>query len=143
MKINLYNDNPQQLAELKKIALQWDFWPANEVAKLLKDNHYKLYFFSDRSGWIGCVFYQIAFDVADLLYIFVSNMHRSKGVGQQLLMESVNHLKKLSVTSLLLEVRGQNIAAIKLYEKCGMKAIDSRQKYYKDGEDAIIYQFEF
>jgi len=45
----------------------------------------------------------------------------------------------LSVTTAFLEVRSGNLAAQKLYEESGFKAIAQRSNYYSDpAEDAVV-----
>lgn len=39
-----------------------------------------------------------------------------------------------------LEVRADNAPAIRAYEKCGFSRMGVRPRYYRDGEDAILYR---
>ena len=45
--------------------------------------------------------------------------------------------------SIILEVRKSNFPAINLYLKFGFSELGIREKYYNDGEDAIIMKREF
>ena len=48
-------------------------------------------------------------------------------------------LAKMSgVKNVSLEVRASNNVAISLYEKNGFKFSHKREKYYKNGEDALV-----
>lgn len=42
--------------------------------------------------------------------------------------------------SIDLEVRADNRAAIRAYEKCGFQHVGLRPRYYRDGEDAILFR---
>ena len=45
--------------------------------------------------------------------------------------------------SIILEVRKSNFSAINLYLKFGFSELGIREKYYYDGEDAIVMKKEF
>ena len=49
----------------------------------------------------------------------------------------IEDLKENEVLFSTLEVRTSNENAIKLYKKFGYEKITIKEKYYKDGEDAI------
>ena len=78
----------------------------------------------------------------DITNICVSNEYRGRGIGKALVESLVNTAKSMSLTDLFLEVRVSNNIAIALYEKCGFKYVTTRKKYYKNGEDALIYSRE-
>ncbi len=77
----------------------------------------------------------------DITNVAVLPNEQGKGYGTELVKELINIAKINNIEKLFLEVRVSNIKAIKLYEKCGFEKISVRKKYYKDGEDALIYAF--
>lgn len=77
----------------------------------------------------------------DITNVAVLPSEQGKGYGTELVKELINIAKINNIEKLFLEVRVSNIKAIKLYEKCGFEKISVRKKYYKDGEDALIYAF--
>lgn len=98
----------------------------------------------------GCVFVVIEennqivgygglYMTGDITNIAVLPAFRGKGYGGAIIQYLSNFAKEKNIDSLFLEVRKSNEVAIKLYEKCGFKLINVRKKYYKDGEDALIY----
>lgn len=89
----------------------------------------------------GFCILQPVLDEANLLLMAVHPSQQGKGLGYQLLDQSVAMLKNNPV-QIFLEVREGNAAAIKLYEKSDFHQIDLRKNYYPntDGtrEHAII-----
>lgn len=89
----------------------------------------------------GFCILQPVLDEANLLLMAVHPSQQGKGLGYQLLDQSVAMLKNNPV-QIFLEVREGNTAAIKLYEKSDFHQIDLRKNYYPntDGtrEHAII-----
>ncbi len=65
--------------------------------------------------------------------------YRRRGVAYRLLDYSVKTSRGKGLESLFLEVRSQNVAAIKLYSAYGFEKIGVRRGYYKNPtDDAII-----
>ena len=62
--------------------------------------------------------------------------HQHKGLGSYLLNEVLH--KAFGLEYAILEVRENNLNAIRLYEKFGFERISVRRHYYSDGGDAII-----
>lgn len=63
--------------------------------------------------------------------------YRRRGIGMALL-EACE--ARLPQRRLRLCVRLSNLAAIRLYEKAGYSSVDIWQKYYEDGEDALVME---
>ena len=81
----------------------------------------------------------VSFDQAEVMHIAVEPELRGQGVGTILFGELIKAVKKRGATSITLEVRPSNTAAIKLYENFGLKSVGRRKGYYLDnGEDALI-----
>ena len=65
---------------------------------------------------------------------------RGQGVGAALLEAAVDAARRRHCRALRLEVRTDNAAAIKLYERLGYQRIGSCRHYYEDGTDAWRYE---
>ena len=66
---------------------------------------------------------------------------RGQGLGRILLEDLIQTAQAHpDVARIFLEVRPANIAALKLYENCGFVRSGVRKRYYKDGEDAFLYE---
>ncbi len=61
---------------------------------------------------------------------------REKGLGLKLIRFILDSFKEYK--QVFLEVRMSNFAAINLYKKAGFQKFFRRQKYYSDGEDALV-----
>ena len=79
---------------------------------------------------------------AELLRIAVSPEARGQGLGRRLLEACQRELAEEGLVHLFLEVRPSNAAAIRLYETCGWRPCGRRLRYYADGEDAVLYQWQ-
>lgn len=90
---------------------------------------------------VGFCILQPVLDEANLLLMAIDPAQQGKGLGYQLLDESIQLLKNNPV-QIFLEVRESNTTAIKLYEKTGFHQIDLRKNYYPNTngtrEHAII-----
>jgi len=73
--------------------------------------------------------------------IVVAESVRRQGFGKQLLDEFLGLCQKEAAKMIFLEVRESNLAARKLYEKCGFVENGRRPRYYRQPEeDAVLYQ---
>ena len=76
---------------------------------------------------------------AHIVSIAVREGFRRQGVGELLLIGSVEMALRRDAQVVTLEVRVSNAPAIALYEKYGFKQVGLRRRYYADnGEDAYI-----
>ena len=69
---------------------------------------------------------------------FVCEEYQGNGFGQMMLDFVIELVSSVGVPSISLEVRESNTKAIALYEKNGFKFSHKREKYYSDGEDALV-----
>lgn len=77
----------------------------------------------------------------ELLFIYTAKIHRGHGLGRALILDLIARAHQtVGLESIFLEVRESNQNAIKLYEHQGFMLISKRQKYYSNGEDALVYR---
>jgi ribosomal-protein-alanine N-acetyltransferase len=75
----------------------------------------------------------------DVMTIAVARAAQGRGLGRHLLTELVRRAELSGIRSLLLEVRADNAAARKLYERGGFEVISVRRRYYQPGDvDALV-----
>lgn len=97
----------------------------------------------DRHRIIGFVGFWVMADKAHIISIAVREAYRQQGIGELLLISTIDHATKLNVRIVTLEVRASNTAAQNLYTKYGFTKAGVRRGYYIDyGEDGIIMSTE-
>lgn len=114
-------------------------WTLENVEDMLKGDSYAVV--EDLNGEIiGYASYYIHIDEGDINNIAVAEKYRKQGVGKALVTALLQDAKARGINKLFLEVRANNLSAIRLYESFNFKQISVRKKYYSDGQDALIYQ---
>lgn len=86
-------------------------------------------------GW--CAARSIAAE-AELLKISVHRDFRQNGIGRALLTHLISMLRYKRVGEIFLEVRSQNLAALKFYLKSGFFKVGERKNYYAHPEDSAL-----
>jgi len=82
-------------------------------------------------------------DEAHITNIAVSQQYRRRGIGELLIIATIDLARELKASSMTLEVRASNIVAQNLYSKYGFVQMGVRHGYYLDNkEDAIIMSTE-
>lgn len=76
---------------------------------------------------------------ARLYSLAVAQQAQGDGLGMMLLDEAEAVAQARGADRLLLEVRTDNDAAVRLYERAGYTPIDRRENYYQDGTAALRY----
>lgn len=73
-----------------------------------------------------------------ILSVAVIEEERGKGIGSALIRKSMEIMKSRGASAVRLEVRTDNMKAIKLYKKMGYKIDQLIPDYYSDGSDAYV-----
>ena len=79
--------------------------------------------------------FDIIYEKCEIIDIFIEENYRRKGIAILLIKEIE---KDFSIENITLEVREDNIPAIKLYEKIGFKKVSIRKNYYKDTNGLLM-----
>jgi len=88
---------------------------------------------------LGFVILRRAGDEGELFQIAVDNAARRQGAADILMGAALDYASEKSLSSVFLEVRKSNEAAIGLYKKHGFEPVRRRKDYYSDPvEDAVI-----
>lgn len=88
---------------------------------------------------LGYLIYDIIYDRAELVNIYVLENYRNNKIGTQLLQQLINIAKENNCKNITLEVRKSNKYAILLYKKYNFKEVAIRKGYYS-GEDGILME---
>lgn len=87
---------------------------------------------------IAYAIYQVIFTEGHLLNIAVDSDVQRQGYGSALLDFAMNDALARGAISFYLEVRPSNESAIRLYTKKGFRNLMVREKYYSNGETALV-----
>lgn len=87
---------------------------------------------------IGYILVEDVIDTINIIDVFINEEYRNLGYASKILSFIINYYKDRNIRYML-EVRVDNIYAIKLYEKFNFKVIYVRKKYY-NGVDALIME---
>lgn len=82
-------------------------------------------------------FTQVA-DTADLLRVVVHPKLRGQGIGGSLLRAGMEWAAALGAQQMLLEVRPDNEAAVRLYRRHGFEPVTTRRDYYGPERPALV-----
>jgi len=98
---------------------------------------------SNRHYVIGFAGIWILADEAHITNIAVRNLYQRQGIGELLLITTIDLSAELNARFLTLEVRASNLPAQRLYEKYGFVQVGLRRAYYTDNrEDAVLMSTE-
>jgi [ribosomal protein S18]-alanine N-acetyltransferase len=86
------------------------------------------------------VFFRSNSRIARLYSLAVSASARGRGLGERLLSACETESRQRGCSHLRLEVRADNMAALRLYDRRGYKLFGRHDGYYADGEDALRYE---
>lgn len=87
-------------------------------------------------GYLGC---HLILDEGYIANVAVSQRHRRRGIGRQLVQALIERASANGASFLTLEVRVSNASAIALYRGCGFHPVGTRPNFYeKPREDALL-----
>ena len=108
MIIEVTKDNLKELNE--------SFFSKKWIEEELSNNPYaKLLLLKEQEEIIGYLYYSDIYERAEINQFEINNIHRNCGKGNLLLKEFLKRVKK----DVTLEVKEDNLVAIRLYEKNG------------------------
>lgn len=129
------NCNVLDIEKIKELGLliNKNFNKVNNIEKLINEN--KIIGYYQDNKLVGFLIYEQNYEIIDLLYIVVDKLYRNRGIGNNLLEYLINYYE---YEKILLEVRCDNVNAIKLYKKFNFKIINIRKKYYGNNDAYVM-----
>lgn len=124
----------QVFATDRMSARQWRHHLANRQADVLV---------AVRDGAIAgaaVVFFHARHRIGRLYSIAVAPEARGAGIGEALLTAAERSARARGCGTFRLEVRTDNAAARRLYERRGYRVFGTKARYYEDGCDAVRYE---
>ena len=116
------------------------FSSSNKIIDDMKNNIFSKYFiYLQESNIIGFINYYDIYDRFEIANIFVLEEYRNNKVASKLLEHiiALGEIKK--ITNITLEVKKDNIYAIKLYKKYNFETVALRKRYY-NGIDGLLME---
>ena len=95
----------------------------------------------ENGAFAGYAIFHLMEADSELLTIAVAPEFQRKGIASALLRHGLGKLNRDKGDHCFLEVREGNSKARALYEKHGFQAYGKRERYYDDGETAILYKW--
>ncbi len=137
----------QAVADIEALIQPQDAWSYRTLVDLLEQDSIDLLVVYQSDKVVGYCLYQVMFEQAEILRIGTHPNYQRQGIASNLVAELNQQLQALTVESLLLEVRADNLPAIALYEQQGFETIHQRKGYYKTAHkpavDALIMQLNY
>ena len=131
-------ENNEIIRKMDELIFLDESYKINEYETMQKSDIYFYYVFIEKDEIIGFLIFTKIKNEYEIIKIGILIEYQSKGYGV-LFLKSILNLG-VSKDIFLLEVNSSNKRAINLYEKLGFKQISIRKQYYKNNNDAIIYQ---
>lgn len=130
----------EDLDKIFEISCQFFDWKKSQLEESLENKNTIFLLKKQEKQVFGFLIAQNLVDSFNILLIATKKDNQKMGVGTQLLKKLEEIAKNQKIEKIWLEVKNTNSNAIKFYEKQNFKLIATRKKYYKTGEDALIYE---
>ncbi len=131
----------KDLEEVSKIdqELYKEPWNYSQFKYELTENEFANLFVLENEGVIiGYYGFWVMFEDADITKVSIRKEFQGMKLANILMQDCLNRVNALGCEKINLEVRTDNVRAIKLYEKYGFENISLRKDYYCKGEDAFV-----
>lgn len=114
-------------------------WNREQFLYELHENPFaQLYVVEHQEEVVGYMDLWITFETAQLANIAVKKSLQRNGIAKQMMDELISKCEDAGCENITLEVRLDNIGAIRLYEHYGFIEVNIRKQYYEDGCDAYL-----
>lgn len=131
----------EAIAALEQEAFGADAWARRAVAEELTGPHRHVVVGSARGrDVVGYAVGLCSWEILDLQRIAVAPAYRRIGLARRLLAEVQRLGSRAGAVRMLLEVSADNSPALALYTSAGFRQIDRRERYYRDGSDALVLE---
>ena len=129
----------KDLHQLEKVCFQLDAWPLLDIMGVLTIPQIIRYKATDQENLVGFIAMDLrrSQQTAWIATLAVLPDYRKSGIGSSLIQiceEEVN------LPKIRLSVRQSNQPAIQLYQKHGYQQIEVWKKYYKGGDNALVFE---
>ena len=117
--------------------LEDNFSKVYSINEMLQDGISKVYVYEKEDILAGFIIATDLTETCDILSLIVDPEYRNMGIATNLIDYLISELDE-DLKLITLEVSTKNIPALKLYEKFGFEVVNTRKKYYANGDDAYL-----
>ena len=136
------NTKIEELVKLESLCFDEENYSEKSLLDDINNENRKQFFAYYNNELIGYINFETILNEASLFKICVLNEFRNYKVGSKLMQKMIDYCKEKGINKVFLEVDNKNNPAIKLYGKFNFYKISERKNYYKNGDNAIIYQLD-
>jgi ribosomal-protein-alanine N-acetyltransferase len=138
--INILNENNIEMITNIVKNFPMVFSSKEQIENDFKNNVFTRYFiYLEKNNIIGFINYYDLYDRYEIANIYVKEENRNQKIGSKLLEKVIKLGEQQQIKNITLEVKKDNVYAIKLYEKNKFKKVAIRKAYY-DGTDGILME---
>jgi len=129
----------KDLFQLEKICFQMDAWPLLDILGVLTIPQVIRFKAVDQEELVGFIAVDLrrAQQTAWIATLAVLPAYRKSGIGSTLIKICE---REVNLPRIRLSVRQSNQPAIHLYQKHGYQQIEVWKKYYKGGDNALVFE---
>ena len=129
----------KDLFQLEKDCFQLDAWPLLDILGVLTIPQVIRLKAVDQEKMVGFIAVDLrrSQQTAWIATLAVDPDYRKSGVGSTLLRISE---EEINLPKIRLSVRQSNLPAIHLYQKHGYQQVEVWKKYYKGGDNALVFE---
>lgn len=128
-----------KISELEKECFK-EAWTFQMFADSFSSDLFSCILAEDNGEIVGYACQTVLFENAEIDDVAVAPEYRKRGIGRTMMKRLEKDALRRGASVSLLEVRVSNASAMRLYLKMGYRGIYTRQRYYPDGEDAVVMQ---
>ncbi len=138
--INILNENNIEMITNIVKNFPMVFSSKEQIENDFKNNVFTRYFiYLEKNNIIGFINYYDLYDRYEIANIYVKEENRNQKIGSKLLEKVIKLGEQQQIKNITLEVKKDNVYAIKLYEKNEFKKVAIRKAYY-NGTDGILME---
>ena len=141
MIVRLQKKDIANIVALHKTCSFSDGWN-EQMLESAFDNNYNAFGVTQKGELVAYIGFDAGLYEYEFQTVLVNPLFRKQGFAKALINQMIDMAKQNNIESIFLEVRENNQSAINLYQGFGFKVISKRNKYYFDGENALVMKKE-
>lgn len=117
-------------------------WSKEEIEKSFNIPYYEIYKGYDKEI-TGVIHFTVLNDEATINFFAVKKERQNEKIGTNLLFIAILKMIEKGALKCVLEVNKNNKKAIEVYKKEGFLEVGVRKNFYKNKEDALVFELKF